>query len=247
MSSLVSIITPSYNCSKFIKETIESVLAQTYTNWEMLITDDCSTDNSVEIISEFAEKDSRIKLYKLEKNSGAGVARNNSIRMASGKYIAYLDSDDRWYPWKLETQVRFMQENDYAISYASYITCNEEGEKNGIIVCRRKETYWNILCDDKMGFLTMMYDTEKCGKVELPFMRKRQDWAHKVDLMKDGTVAYGIKEPLGIYRLVSNSISRNKKSLVKFNISVYSTILGWSKLKSTLFFVFFFKTCNSFF
>lgn len=233
---LVSIITPSYNCSRFIKDTIESVIRQTYQNWELLITDDCSTDNSAGIIRRYAEKDSRIKLFMLPTNSGAGIARNNSIREAKGRFIAYLDSDDRWYPWKLETQIMFMLENHYAISYASYLTCDEGGKNTGIIVCRRKETFYTIKRDDKIGFLTMMYDVEKCGKVELPLMRNREDWAHKINLMKNGTVAYGIKEPLGIYRLVSNSLSSNKKVLIKHNIHVYREVLGWSKLRATMFF-----------
>lgn len=112
MSELVSIITPSYNSAAYIAEMIESILAQTYTNWELLITDDCSTDDSVKIIESYATKDSRIKLFRLASNSGAGIARNKSIEEARGRYIAFCDSDDLWKPQKLEKQVEFMQKTD---------------------------------------------------------------------------------------------------------------------------------------
>ena len=117
---LVSIITPSYNSSSFIAETIESILSQTYLNWELLITDDCSTDRSVEIIERYIQRDSRIKLFRLEKNCGAGVCRNRSISEAKGRFIAFCDSDDRWRPEKLEKQLAFMREKDCALSYTSY-------------------------------------------------------------------------------------------------------------------------------
>ena len=119
---LVSIITASFNCSAFIGETIESIQAQTYTNWELLITDDCSTDNSREVINSYADKDPRIRLLRLDKNSGAGIARNNSIREAKGRFIAFCDSDDRWKPEKLERQLAFMTENSYGLTYTSYDT-----------------------------------------------------------------------------------------------------------------------------
>ena len=124
---LVSIITPCYNSAKFIGETIDSIQAQTFKDWELIITDDCSTDNTTEIIERYIAADPRIKLYKLEKNSGGGVARNNSIKAAKGRYIAFCDSDDRWHPWKLAKQLEFMQKNDYAFSYTSYMTCDEDG------------------------------------------------------------------------------------------------------------------------
>jgi len=122
---LVSIITPSYNSSSFIAETIESILSQTYLNWELLITDDCSTDRSVEIIERYIQRDSRIKLFRLEKNCGAGVCRNRSISEAKGRFIAFCDSDDRWCPEKLEKQLAFMRGKDCALSYTSYMTCDE--------------------------------------------------------------------------------------------------------------------------
>ncbi len=158
---LVSIITPSYNCAQFIAETIDSIVSQTYPEWELLVTDDCSTDNSRDIIRGYADRDKRIRLFELDKNSGAGVARNNSIKEAKGRYIAFCDSDDRWYPDKLQKQLAFMAEKDCAFSYTSYMTCDENGENQGIVVCRRRETLSSMQRDDKIGCLTAMYDTEK--------------------------------------------------------------------------------------
>ena len=123
---LVSIITPSYNSAEFISETIESIIAQTYTNWELLITDDCSTDNTSEIVNKYIRKDNRVKFFQLPQNSGAGVARNNSIKEAKGRFLAFCDSDDAWYPNKLEKQLSFMLENEYAFTCTSYDCYNED-------------------------------------------------------------------------------------------------------------------------
>ena len=235
---MISIITPSYNCSEFIAETIKSIQAQTYTDWELLITDDCSTDISRDIIQQFADSDPRIKLFCLDTNSGAGIARNNSIREANGQYIAFCDSDDRWFPEKLEKQLNFMREKGCALSYTSYMTCEEDGTLKGIVVCRNHESLSSLSKDDKIGCLTVMYDTSKVGKVYMPPLRKRQDWAMKLKVLQICKDAYGLKEPLAYYRLRNDSISRNKKSLIKYNIAVYKEVFGWSKLRSTLYFMF---------
>ena len=236
MSSKVSIITPTYNSADFVAETIEAIQAQTFQDWEMLITDDCSSDNTREIVAAYAEKDTRIRLFKLEKNSGAGAARNNSLQQATGRYIAFCDSDDRWTADKLEKQLAFMAEKDCAISYTSYYTCNEAGERTGIVKCRKKETYGSLKRDDKMGCLTVIYDTQKVGKVSFPLLRKRQDWGMKLLVLKKCRVAYGLTEPLALYRVRTDSISRNKLSLVKYNVAVYREVLGWSLPASVLFF-----------
>lgn len=237
---LVSIITPSYNCSDYIGETIKSIQSQTYTNWELLITDDCSSDDSIKVIMSYANTDPRIKLNILKKNSGAGVARNTSIEASKGRYIAFCDSDDRWYPDKLEKQLNYMNMKGCAMSHTSYMTCDENDRITGIVICRKKESLRSMCKDDKMGFLTVIYDTEKVGKIFMPELRKRQDWALKLKILKICEKAYGMKEPLAYYRKRSNSISSNKRSLIKYNIAVYQEILGWSKIKSNLFFYFIF-------
>lgn len=240
MNTLVSIITPTYNCARFIGSTIESVLNQTYQDWELLITDDCSTDDTVDIVSHYVQSDSRIRLFKLDKNSGAGAARNNSIKEAKGKYLAFLDSDDRWLPTKLEKEISFMNEKHSSVVYSSYLTCEEDGKPKGIIVCRSHETAFSVRCDDRMGALTFMYDMEKLGKIYMPTIRRRQDWCYKMLVLNKARHAYGIKEPLAIYRLVGNSLSSHKINLIKYNIQSYRITLGWSWLRSILFFVFVF-------
>lgn len=236
---LVSIIMPAYNSSKHIGQAIESVISQTYTNWELLITDDCSDDNTKDIVESYTKRDSRIKYDCLSQNGGAGVARNNSIDKSQGRYIAFLDSDDRWLPKKLEKELEIMNEKHCAATYSSYFVCDNEGKVNGIIIAREKETDFSIKCDDKMGNLTFMYDTKTIGKHHLPIIRRRQDWAHKMFLMNICKIAYGVKEPLAIYRHTDGSISRNKVKLAKYNIAGFMT-LGWSQPKAFLFFIFFF-------
>lgn len=237
-NSLVSIITPTYNCARFIAETIQSVQAQSYTNWEMIISDDCSTDNTREVIAPYLASDSRIKYICNEKNSGAAITRNNALKVAQGRWIAFLDSDDLWLPEKLEKQIKFMQNNDCAFSYTSYMTCREDGEIKGIVVAPRKIAFSSNKRDNKIGCLTAIYDTEKVGKVYLPLIRKRQDWGLMMRILQKCKVAYGMKEPLALYRLREGSISSNKMDLIKYNVGVYVETLGWSRLRAFLFFLF---------
>lgn len=237
---LVSIITPSYNSANYISETIEAIINQTYSNWELLITDDCSTDNSIEIIRKYAEKDSRIKLFVMDKNAGAGNCRNNSIKMAEGRFIAFCDSDDVWMPQKLEKQIEFMVKRDCALSYSSYMTMNEEGNVNGIVVCMKNISYASMKRDDGIGCLTAIYDTTHVGKMYMSNLRKRQDWGLWLDILSKCKMAYGMKEPLAYYRQRKSSISNNKINLIKYNIQVYKTILHFSAIKAYLYFAFIF-------
>ncbi len=236
--NLVSIITPSYNCSEFIERTIDSVQKQSYTNWEMLITDDCSKDNSVEVIKQIAAKDPRIKLFQLEKNSGAGVARNKSIEHAQGRYIAFLDSDDMWMPEKLEKQIAFMQEKQCALSYTSMVNIDEHDNEIGIEVAPRRHTFSQNKRDDKVGFSTAIYDQEMVGKIFMPTIRKRQDWGLVLSVLRKCKVAYGLKQPLAYYRVGHESLSKNKMALIKYNIAAYKTVLGWCSLRAYIFFLF---------
>ena len=235
IDELVSIITPLYNSGRYIASTIESVFAQTYSNWEMLITDDCSTDGGPSIVERYASADPRIRLLRLESNGGPGVARNNSLKAARGRYIAMLDSDDRWLPDKLEKQLAFMKSHGYGIVYSSYLLCSDDNDNvNGIIICPSRIGYGRILIDDSIGFLTMLYDRTLTGDMMMPELRKRQDWGLKILLMQNCPDAYGIKEPLAIYRKRKNSVSRNKLSLIKYNRAIYMQVLGYSKMKSTI-------------
>lgn len=165
---LVSIITPAYNCGRFIAETIRSVLNQTHQDWEMLIVDDCSSDNTREIVEEFCKADPRIKYHCLQKNSGAAGARNTALRMASGKWIAFLDSDDLWRPQKLERQIKFMIEKGCHFSYHPYSEMDEEGHDNGVTVggIRKVNTIQMFTCCWP-GCLSVMYDREKIGLIQI--------------------------------------------------------------------------------
>lgn len=237
---LVSIITPSYNSAGFIRETIEAICKQTYPNWELLITDDCSTDNTVEIVESYAMRDNRIKLYRLNVNSGAGVCRNKSIEFARGRYIAFCDSDDVWMPQKLEKQLQFIEQKDCALIYSSYMLMNEYGDITGIVVSKKKIDFSAMKRDCGIGCLTAMYDTKKVGKMYMSSIRKRQDWGLWLEILAKCQVAYGMKEPLAYYRLRTSSISNNKLALIKYNINVYRKILKYSMAKAYLFFGLFF-------
>lgn len=237
---LVSIITPSYNSADYIVDTIEAILKQTYSHWELLITDDCSTDNTIEIIEDYVKKDTRIKLQKLAINSGAGICRNKSIEIAKGRYIAFCDSDDVWMPQKLEKQLAFMNQKQCTLTYSSYMLMDEKGYEKGIVVCRSQLNFNLLKRDNEIGCLTAMYDTSKIGKIYMSSIRKRQDWGLWLNILSVCKVAYGIKEPLAYYRIRSGSISSCKMDLVKHNINVYRNILKFPTWKAYLYFSFIF-------
>ena len=236
-NELVSIITPSYKSERFISQTIESVLAQTYKNWEMIIVDDVSPDNSNEIIEEYSKKDSRIKLIKLEKNSGPAVARNRAIEEAKGRYIAFLDADDLWHPEKLEKQIAFMSKNDLAFTYSSYNLMDEEGNSLGSFKTKEKITYSEMLKTCSVGCLTAIYDTKKLGKVYMPNILKRQDYGLWLKILKEINTTKGIVEPLGTYRILKNSVSSNKINAAKYQWKIYREVEKLSLVKSAYYFV----------
>lgn len=232
--SLVSIITPTYNSESYIKETINSIIEQSYENWELLITDDCSTDNTIEIVNYYSKRDSRIKLFTLEKNSGAGVARNNSIMHAKGKYIAFCDSDDQWKEFKLSKQVDFMVTNNLSFTYSSYDVIDEDNNKLKSIFSPIKLSYKKMLRNNYVGCLTAIYDQDKLGKIYMSKIRKRQDWTLWLKIFKIIKNTRGINETLAIYRDRRGSISNNKVLLLKYNWIIYNEELGFNKLKSLM-------------
>jgi glycosyltransferase involved in cell wall biosynthesis len=239
MNNLVSIITPSYSSKRFIKETISSVLSQTYKNWEMIIVDDVSPDNSNEIIEEFIKKDSRIKLIKLEKNSGPAVARNRAIKEAKGRYIAFLDADDLWIPEKLEKQISFMNEYDLAFTYSSYNLTDEYNNDLGSFATKEVITYNSMLKTCSVGCLTAIYDTEKLGKVFMPNILKRQDYGTWLKILRDIKSTKGMLEPLATYRILKNSVSSNKFEAAKYVWKVFREIENLNILQSCYYFCFY--------
>lgn len=218
---LISIITPNYNSEKFIAETIESVVSQSYKNWELLIVDDCSTDNSTIIIEEFIEKDKRIQLIKLQQNGGAAITRNKGVSLAKGDYIAFLDSDDRWFVDKLTKQLSFMLDKDIAFSFTSYYSVSEQKTDQKLINVKQTINYKQLLTNNYIGCLTVMYSVKKIGKVYFPNIIKRQDWALWLKITRSNIVAYGIQEPLAWYTRRNYSLSSKKVNLLKYNWLVY--------------------------
>lgn len=210
VDGLVSIIMPSWNTDRFIAETIQSVLDQTYQNWELLIVDDCSTDNTDKVVESF--KDERIKYFHNEKNSGAALTRNRAMREAQGEWIAFLDSDDLWMPEKLEKQISFMQKNNYVFSYTEYEKIDEESKPLNIYVTGpsfvNKRKMYNY---DYIGQLTMMYSAKHFGLIQIKDIKKNNDYAIRLQLYKkDGTCCYLLKENLAKYRVRKVSISHDK-------------------------------------
>lgn len=233
INGLVSIITPTYNCGKYIAETIESVQAQTYQNWEMIIVDDCSTDNTKEIVRQYRVCDSRIKYYRFKNNLGAAAARTVSMKLANGQYMAFCDSDDLWVPNKLEKQIEFMNKNGYAFTCTAYEKINEKSESIGkvrktIVKC----DYDRLLLDCPVGNSTVMYDVSKMGKFKVPNIKKRNDDALWLKMLKKEKYIWGMPDVLMKYRIRSRSISSNKISLIKYHWILYRSIEHLSVPKS---------------
>lgn len=217
MNDLVSIIMPSYNTGDYISKSIQSVQCQTYQNWELIIVDDCSTDNTDEIISLF-KFDKRIKYYKNEKNSGAANSRNRALREARGKWIAFLDSDDLWLPEKLSKQISFMEENNYHFSYSYYSEIDNEGQDKGIMVKGpqkiTKTGFYNYCWP---GCLTVIYDAEVVGLIQIVDIKKNNDYAMWLKVCKKAN-CYLLKENLALYR-------RGRSGSV--STASIRTMIGW--------------------
>lgn len=204
---LVSIIMPTYKCGRFIDKSIESVQAQTYQNWELIIVDDCSGDDTIDIVQDLQKNDDRICLYQNASNSGAAVTRNTALRNAKGRWIAFLDSDDLWEPTKLEKQIKFMEDNGYAFSYHEYKEIDEQNNELGVYVSGKDHvSRFDMFACCWPGCLSVMYDAQKIGLIQINDIKKNNDTAMwlKVIRMAD---CYLLKECLGKYRRRANSIT----------------------------------------
>ena len=222
---LISVITPTYNCAKFIEYTIESVRAQSYKQWEMIIVDDCSTDNTKKIVDKFIKEDNRIKYFCLENNSGAAIARTKAMELAKGEYMAFLDSDDIWPEDKLKKQLIFMKQNGFSFTCTAYEQIDEDGNSlNRIIQTVSKADYNRVLLDCPVGNSTVMYNVEKMGKFEVPNIRKRNDDALWLQMLKKEKYIYGMNSVLMKYRIRQNSISSNKFKVIKYHWILYRDI-----------------------
>lgn len=232
-SYLVSIITPLYNSEEFIADTIRSVFAQSYSNWEMILVDDDSTDKSVSIVQDFMAQDKRVKLIRLNKRSGPAVARNAAIETATGRYIAFLDSDDLWHPEKLTKQIGYMKENGYCFSCTSYTKIDKNGYSLKRTIKAQKKSDYNDVLKTCPGNSTVIYDAGELGKFKAPKIKKRNDYILWLQILKKTNYLYGIKTPLACHRVRRDGISRNKVSLVSYHWKIYREIEKLSLLKSS--------------
>lgn len=240
---LVSVIMPTWNSEQFVAQSIDSILAQTYDNLEIIITDDASTDSTPAILQRYAERDPRVHIILNTVNGGAGRSRNCSILAAHGQYIAFCDSDDRWDPTKLEKQVRFMQQKQVALCFCPYYTCGPMNEYLGYVTAPRRVSLFQMMCDNKIGFLTAIYDTAILGRHLMPSQRKRQDHALLLMLLKRCGHAYSVSEPLAHYRLHPGNMSGKKMGLLRYNARTYNSVFHWPAPLCWLFlFVFFIPT-----
>ena len=239
-NDLVSIITPNYNCARFIGQTIESVLSQTYRNWEMLIIDDCSTDNSVEIIEKQIKQDKRIKMFKTESNSGSPMKpRNIGIQNAQGRFIAFLDSDDLWLPDKLDSQLPLFDDVNAAVVFSNYEKIKENGErKNRIVNAPKKLTYKQLLKGNYIGCLTAMYDVSKSAKVYFTDFR-HEDYVLWLTILHAGYIAVNTNTLGALYRVRENSVTSKKIVVLKWQWDIYRNFLGLSVFLSMYYFCFY--------
>lgn len=232
---LVSVIMPTYNCCKYIADSINSVINQTIPDWEIQIVDDCSTDNTEEIVRPFLEKHPNIHYFRFSQNCGVAVARTESIKLATGKYCAFLDSDDIWAPEKLEKQISFMEQMDAKFSCTAYRQIDIYGNELGKMIYPPQKTDYRkcILLSDPIGNLTVMYDQDALGKFTVPPIRKRNDFALWLQILKKTDYCYGMADVLGSYRVGRrDSVSYNKIANTKFHWKLYHEIEKHNPLQS---------------
>lgn len=234
MEALVSIITPTFNSANYIAETIASVQNQTYSNWEMIIVDDGSSDETENIVASIIENDKRIQFYKLDQNSGPAVARNTAIEKAKGLFMTFIDADDIWFPTFIENSIKTIKEQNVPFVFSSYRRANEALEFiYSDFIVPQKVTYTDILKSNSISCLTAFVDIKTLGKKQMPFIRKRQDMGLWLQYLKMIPFAFGIQQPQAIYRIRENSLSRKKSDLIKYQWQFYRDVEQLNLLQST--------------
>lgn len=231
---LVSVIMPTYNCGKYIKQSIDSVIAQSISDWELIIVDDCSSDDTKEIVAPYLAAYPNIHFVMLDCNSGAAAARNVAMNRAKGKYIAFLDSDDLWRPEKLEKQISFMQNNGVPFSCTAYSCMDEDGNLLNVSFCPPYRTSYKtcLRLSNPIGNLTAMFNREVLGDFVVPLIRKRNDFALWLQVLKKTDYCYGMTDDLAVYRMGRDGgISKNKFDLIKYQWKLYHEIEGITYLK----------------
>ncbi len=231
MQPEVSIITPAYNASKYIAETITSVQRQSYQNWEMIIVDDGSSDATFELVDEFSKQDRRIVAVR-QSNQGPAPARNNALRLARGRYVCFLDSDDIWLPKKLETQVALMKENKWALSFTEFRRITVDGREFGPVArVPRMISYHQLLTHNVIACLTAMVDKSMVGEFSMS-PEGYDDFILWLEITKRGHIAYGIQQDLARYRIVPGSVSSRRGRALRWVWNIYRRVEGFSILKS---------------
>jgi teichuronic acid biosynthesis glycosyltransferase TuaG len=219
---MVSVITPAHDASRFLDETIRSVIEQTFSGWEMIVVDDDSADGTREIVERWAESDPRIRLVRQSPQQGPGAARNRGLAEARGHYVAFLDSDDLWRPETLAVQVAFMQKTEAVFSFAAYSIIDERGNPTGRTVSAPERVDYRFLLHNTIiGCLTVMLDRDRLGELSMPPLRQHEDLSLWYELLKRGVVAQGIPSDLALYRVVRGSASRDKIRSALHMWSVY--------------------------
>lgn len=233
----VSVIMPTYNAEKYIKDAIDSVINQTYKNWEIIIVDDNSEDNTEEIVKEIISNNKNISYIKLNENMGAATTRNKAMELSSGRFLAFLDSDDIWAIDKLEVQISYMIKNKCAISYSDYELISDDGYSlHKVIRVPQKLTYKQYLRNTIIQTVTVVVDKDYVGDIRMPNIKMRQDFATWLSILKNGHDALGINKVLGQYRRTTNSLSSNKFKTVQKNWYVYRKIEKLSLLETSFVF-----------
>ena len=231
---LVSIITPNWNCAKYVSETIRSVQAQTYQNWEMIIVDDCSTDGSEDEIAPLMAEDDRIRLLKNPKNSGAAVSRNYALREAKGRLVAFLDSDDLWAPEKLEKQLEFMEKEGCSFCYTEYKEIDDRSQETGVLISGpRKVSKLGMFAFCWPGCLTVMYDREKVGLIQIEDIKKNNDYAMWLKVCRKAE-CYMLREPLALYRRgrVGSISTHGYTTMIKWHYKLWHEAEGMNVVVS---------------
>lgn len=242
---IISVIMPYYNAAKYIKETVEAIIVQTYSDWELIIVDDCSpAPETSEVLLKVAAMDSRIKVIKAEVNGGAGAARNLGIAAAQGRYLAFCDSDDWWYPTKLEEQIKFMEENNYPFTCTWYEDADENLVTYYTMKQSPKQSYSSMISGCNVGTPGVMIDINVLGKKFMPNLRRAEDWGLWMMYLKDTEYLYTYPKALWKYRHVPGSETSNKWKQMNAVVSMYNQVLKMSLVGSWLTCVFIFLPRN---
>lgn len=236
---------PYYNAAKYIYETVESILHQTYNDWELIIVDDCSTvSGTADVLKGVAAMDARIIVMRAEKNGGAGLARNIGIKAAQGRYLAFCDSDDWWYPTKLEEQIKFMEDNSYPFTCTWYEDANEKLESYYTMKQDEMQTFNSMLYGCNVGTPGVMIDIDVLGKKYMPALRRAEDWGLWMEYLRDTDYLVTYQKALWKYRHIPGSETSKKWKQMKAVVAMYKTVLGMSTIKSWMVCTFIFLPKN---